>query len=233
METYSKPGKLYIVAVPIGNPKDITLRALEILNKADAIICEEYRQGSKLLRQLDIENQLFTLNEHNESQAAPRFVDRLLHGETLALISDAGTPVFSDPGKYLLNLLYQAGISISPVPGPSSLTAALSLCDFSIDQFIFAGFPPQKNHLREQFLRKYIAENVPIILMDTPYRMTRLLEEVQSVFGNHQQIMLACDLTQNKEAIFRGRVDEILANVSGRKCEFMLIIDLNQTNKKP
>jgi 16S rRNA (cytidine1402-2'-O)-methyltransferase len=228
MSPQSKSGKLYIVATPIGNPKDITLRALEILKKVDAVICEEYRQGSKLLHQLGVENDLIPLNEHNEAMEAQNIMVRLAKGETMAIISDAGTPVFADPGQHLLELLYQTGIPVSPIPGPASLMAALSLCDFPIDRFNFAGFPPRKTELREKFLAGFQSAGVPIILMDTPYRLTKLLEEVQSVFGKSQQILLACDMTLKNEAIFRGTVGEILPKVSGQKREFILILNLNR-----
>lgn len=228
MKPPTKPGTIYIVATPIGNPKDITLRALDVLKTVDAVICEEYRQGSRLLHQLGVENDLLTLNEHNEAEEASHILVRLAQGESMAIISDAGTPVFADPGQHLLELLYQAGIPVSPVPGPSSLMAALSLCDFPIDRFVFAGFPPRKSEHREGFLAKYKSETVPVILMDTPYRLTKLLEEVGSVFGKHQDILLACDLTLKKQAIFRGRLGEILPRISGQKREFILILNLNK-----
>ena len=231
MEKQTKTGKLYIVATPIGNPKDITLRALDILKKVDAVICEEYRQGSRLLHKLDIENDLIPLNEHNEIEEAQNIMVRLAKGETMAIISDAGTPVFADPGQHLLELLYQMNIPVSPVPGPASLTAALSLCDFSIEQFVFAGFPPRKSQHREGFLAKYKSQTVPVILMDTPYRMTKLLEEVESIFGKNQEILLACDMTLRKESIFRGHVSEILPKVSGQKREFILILNLNKRKR--
>jgi 16S rRNA (cytidine1402-2'-O)-methyltransferase len=231
MQKTNKPGKLYIVATPIGNPKDITLRALDILKKVDAVVCEEFRQGSRLLHQLAIENELIPLNEHNEDQESHTIMLRLAQGETMAIISDAGTPVFADPGQHLLELLYQMDIPVSPVPGPGSLMAALSLCDFSIDRFIFAGFPPRKSQRREVFFEKYTSQTVPVVLMDTPYRLTKLLEEVLAVFGKNQEILLACDLTQNKEAIFRGRIGEILPKVSGQKREFILILNLNRRKR--
>jgi 16S rRNA (cytidine1402-2'-O)-methyltransferase len=231
MEAAAKSGKLYIVATPIGHPKDITLRALEVLQRADAIICEEYRQGSRLLKQLGIENELLTLNEHNEALEAENILLRIAQGESLAIISDAGTPVFADPGQHLLTMLYQAGIPVSPVPGPASLMAALSLCDFPIDRFIFAGFPPQKSQQRAGFLAKYVFETVPVILMDTPYRLTKLLEEVQAVFGKQQDILLACDLTHKSESVFRGRIAEILPQVIGQKREFILVLNLNKPRK--
>jgi 16S rRNA (cytidine1402-2'-O)-methyltransferase len=225
MEQKNKTGKLYIVATPIGNPKDITLRALDVLKSVDAVICEEYRQGSRLLHKLGVENELIPLNEHNEAEEARNIQVRLARGERLAIISDAGTPVFADPGQRLLQLLHQSGIPISPLPGPSSLMAALSLCDFSIERFVFAGFPPRKTERRESFLARYKSERVPVVLMDTPYRLTKLLEEVQSVFGKAQQILLTCDLTLKKEAIFRGSVGQVLPKVAGQKREFILILD--------
>jgi len=228
MTNTSQTGKLFVVATPIGNPKDITLRALDILQKVDAVICEEYRQGSRLLHQLGVENELITLNEHNEAEEASNIMLRLARGETMAIISDAGTPVFADPGQHLLELLYQAGIPVSPIPGPASLMAALSLCDFPIDRFVFAGFPPRKSGQREGFLAKYKTENVPVILMDTPYRLTKLLDEVQAIFGKHQDILLACDLTLKKEAVFRGCIADILPKVAGQKREFILILNLNR-----
>ena len=228
MTTHAKTGKLYIVATPIGNPKDITLRALEILKKVDVVICEEYRLGSKLLHQLGVENELITLNEHNEMIEAQNILVRLAKGETMAIISDAGTPVFADPGQHLLELLYQSGIPVSPIPGPASLMAALSLCDFPITRFVFAGFPPRKTELREKFLSDYKSVNAPLILMDTPYRLTKMLEEVQTVFGKNQQILLACDMTLKKEGIYRGTVSEILPKVTGQKREFILILNLNR-----
>jgi len=233
MPNKSKSGTLYIVAMPIGNPKDITLRALDVLRKVNAVICEEYRQGSRMLHKLGIEEkELLTLNEHNEEEEAQHISLRLVKGESLALISDAGTPVFADPGQHLMRILFQMNIPVKPIPGPASLMAALSLCDFSIDRFIFAGFPPRKTQHREVFLKKYTSETIPIILMDTPYRLTKLLTEVIKVFGNHQEVLLACDMTLKTEAIYRGRVGNILPKVSGQKREFILILDLNKRKRK-
>ena len=231
MDENIKTGKLYIVATPIGNPRDITLRARDILHKVDAVICEEYRQGSRLLHQLEIENELIPLNEHNEEEQSQQIMLRLAEGENMAIISDAGTPVFADPGQKLLELLYQMNIPISPIPGPASLMAALSLCDFSIERFIFAGFPPRQTQKRIPFLEKYLSSTTPVILMDTPYRLTKLLTEVEKVFGANTDILLACDLTQRKESIFRGRLKEILPKISGTKREFILILNLNRQRK--
>jgi len=233
MEKHSNVGKLYIVATPIGNPKDITLRALDVLKQVDGVICEEYGQGSRLLHKLGIdEKELIPLNEHNEAEEAQNILARLAKGENLALISDAGTPVFADPGQYLLGLLYEMQIPVKPIPGPGSLMAALSLCDFSIDRFVFAGFPPRDTQQRESFLQKYKTEHVPVVLMDTPYRLTKLLTEVKAIFGKNQEVLLACDMTLKNEVIHRGRVGEVLPKVSGQKREFILILNLNRKNRR-
>jgi 16S rRNA (cytidine1402-2'-O)-methyltransferase len=228
MEKANKVGTLYIVATPIGNPKDITLRALDILKKVDAVICEEYRQGARLLHKIGVENNLLTLNEHNEAQEAINIVKRIQNGQTMALISDAGTPVFADPGGHLLRLIFHHNIPVSSIPGPSSLMTALSLCDFPIDRFYFAGFPPRKSPDRDTFLSQLKSVTDPIVLMDTPYRLTKLLSEVQHIFGGNQDILLACDLTLRKEAIFRGMVKNVLELVTGQKREFILILNRNR-----
>lgn len=217
-------GCLYVVAVPIGNYKDITLRAIETLQAVDAVICEEYREGSTLLKKLSIENELLRLNEHNEGSVAPEILKQLQQGRSLAMISDCGTPVFSDPGHFLLGMVVQAGIPIVPVPGPSSLTAALSVCDFKIDRFIFEGFLARDKGKRRRELQRMRAANLPIVLMDTPYRMVALLDAVARVFGDKQQIVLACDLTLPSECIYRGTVEAVLKQIEKKKSEFVLII---------
>jgi len=138
-----RAGTLYIVATPIGNMGDITLRAVETLRSVDAVICEEYKPGSTLLKRLEInDKELILLNEHNEAEKAAELLPRLLNGESFALISDCGTPVFSDPGAYLIQLASSSGITVTPLPGASSLMATLSLLDTKIERFVFAGFCP-------------------------------------------------------------------------------------------
>lgn len=223
------PSTLYIVATPIGNPRDITLRALDILEKADAVICEELREGSKLMKKIGIhQSELVNLNEHNERETAPKLIQRLQQGETFALISDGGTPVFSDPGSYLIRLAAGAGIRVVPVPGPSSLMAALSILDFKLEKFLFAGFLSPKREEREKELEKLKAQHIPIILMDTPYRLMRTLEDVESVFGKARVITLACNLTMNNEKIYRGSVGEIRRLLNNQKAEFILIVHSQQ-----
>jgi 16S rRNA (cytidine1402-2'-O)-methyltransferase len=138
-------GILYIVATPIGNPADITRRAVDILNFVDAVICEERKNGARLLKELGLSKTLIELNEHNESSLIQEILVLLMQGQSLALISDCGTPVFSDPGRQLLVLLEEMNIQVVPVPGASSLMAAVSVCPFNLEQFQFVGFPQKQS----------------------------------------------------------------------------------------
>ncbi|MBP9676489.1 MAG: 16S rRNA (cytidine(1402)-2'-O)-methyltransferase [Anaerolineaceae bacterium] len=218
-------GTLYIVATPIGNLQDISLRAVETLRMVDAVVCEELKPGSTLLKKLEIYGkELVLLNEHNEAEVAANLLPRLLNGESLALISDCGTPVFSDPGAYLIQLASSSGVRVSPVPGASSLMAALSLLDVKLNKFLFAGFLPRDPQKRKQELSHYRAFRIPLVLMDTPYRLAALLEDVAAVFGKGQWVMVAFDLTLPGEAVYRGEVSEVARQVQGKKGEFVLVV---------
>jgi 16S rRNA (cytidine1402-2'-O)-methyltransferase len=221
----SKTGVLSIVATPIGNPGDITLRAIETLKNADAVICEEHKPGSTLLKKLDISGkELVLLNEHNEAECAADLLMRLLNGQNLALVSDCGTPVFSDPGAYLIQLATSSGVKVTPIPGASSLMATLSILDFKINQYYFAGFLPRDPEKRRKELARLRGLRVPIVLMDTPYRLTQLLEDVAKVFGKNCLATIGFDLTLPGEMVFRGEVGDILHQVNNRKGEFILIV---------
>jgi 16S rRNA (cytidine1402-2'-O)-methyltransferase len=218
-------GMLYVVATPIGNYADITLRAVEVLKTVDAIICEDTRQASTLLKRLDIlGKELVVLNEHNEREKTAELIIRLHQNQSLAIISDAGTPVFADPGHYLISQAVDFGIPVSPVPGPSSLMAALSLLPFKLEQYMFGGFLPRDPEQRRKELFHLRSLRIPIVLMDTPYRLGALLDDVSKVFGKGQQITLAADLTTSKETIYRGSVSEVRVRVQKRKAEFILIL---------
>jgi 16S rRNA (cytidine1402-2'-O)-methyltransferase len=226
-----KPGTLFVVATPIGHPGEITSRAIEVLSDVELIICEERKVASRLLKQLDISKPLMELNEHNEDEMVEQVLMKLLAGQNLALISDCGTPVFSDPGRKLLEIMYGSNIPVVPVSGPSSLMTAISVCPFDLRQFLFLGFLPPQTEQRKQVLQRHSSSTEPIILMDTPYRMAKLLDEVASAFGKKQTIFLATDLTLPSERIYIGEVQEIQAKVQQRKAEFILIIEKNQRRR--
>lgn len=218
-------GILYIVATPIGNPKDITFRAVEILKSADHILCEERRVGSTLLKQLDIPQKLLIeLNEHNEDSLAQELVMILAQGENMALISDCGTPAFADPGALLIQFAMEAGIQVVPVPGTSSLMTLLSVSPLKVDEFYFVGFLPRKEEQRHRKLTELRKLRVPIVLMDTPYRLERTLQDIQKTFGKNKIITIGMNLTLPKEKILHDSVSTILAMVRGQKAEFILII---------
>lgn len=217
-------GRLYIVATPIGNPRDITLRALDVLQEVDAVICEEYREGSTLLKKLGITKEIIELNEHNESELTPQVTLRLQQNQALALISDCGTPVFADPGATLIHRLVEEGIQVVPIPGPSSLMATLSVMDFKLDRFIYAGFLPRDREERKKALKHLRLTRFPIVLMDAPYRLGPLLGDLDAVYGGTTNITLAMDITLPNELIFRGTLTEAIKNLSGRKSEFVIIV---------
>jgi 16S rRNA (cytidine1402-2'-O)-methyltransferase len=219
------PGTLYIISTPIGNFKDITLRALNMLEKADAVICEEFREASTLLKKIGIaDKQLLQLNEHNEIEVAEELVMQLINGQTLALISDAGTPAFADPGTTLIRRCMELHIPVEAIPGPSSLMAAISLSPYPLDEFFFAGFLPRKEDQRRNKFNLLKRLNTSIVLMDTPYRLGKLLDEVKEFFGAGKLITLAIDLTQKNESVIHGPVQEVIKKANSRKGEFILII---------
>lgn len=216
---------LYLVATPIGDTGDITLRAIEILKTADAVVCEEFRQGSTLLKKLGIgEKQLLLLNEHSEIGDTEEIISLLLSGKNIALISDCGTPGFADPGTYLIKRCAETGIPFKGIPGPSSLMLAVSLSPLPLDEFYFAGFLPRKENERKQKLKILKDLDIPVILMDTPYRLSKLLHEIKDSFGGKKTVTLALDLTMKEEEIFHGSLDRVMRIVRNRKGEFILIL---------
>jgi 16S rRNA (cytidine1402-2'-O)-methyltransferase len=188
-------GVLYLVATPIGNYDDITFRAIQVLKEVDVIVCEERSEGQRLLRHYGIENQVETLNEHNEAAAASVIITILKEGKSIALISDAGTPVFSDPGRILVEKAIHQNIKIVPIPGASSLLPALIVSGFSIKEFVFAGFLSPKRERRLTELCEFRKERCTIVLMDTPYRLVQLLRDMADVFGETRRVCVAFDLT--------------------------------------
>lgn len=218
-------GRLYVVATPIGNPRDITLRAMDVLQEVDAVICEEQREGSTLLKKLGIQKEILLVNEHNEAEVTPQIVERiLLKQQSMALISDCGTPVFADPGAALIAQLVAMGIEIVPVPGASSLMAALSVLDFKLDRFLYAGFLPRDKEERRKTLRYLRHLRVPLVILDAPYRLVQVLDDLASVYGDNAPVTLCIDMTLPSEAVLRGQIRDVSRQVGQRKGEFVLIV---------
>lgn len=221
------PATLFLTATPIGNYEDITLRALSALKNADFIICEEYKEARRLLSHFSIEKELIALNEHNESEIAPEIVARLRSASSAALISDCGTPLFSDPGRLLVQLCIQEGIPVTPLPGANSLLTALMGSGFNLDTFYFHGWLSPKKDIRENELRKLRNVKEVIALMETPYRLQRLLDDVKKVFPPNVPCVLAYELTAPKEQFIRGTIAHVanFAHQHQMKGEFVFLID--------
>lgn len=219
-------GILYVVSTPIGNPDDITWRAVSTLKEADGVICEELKEGKKLLHHLGIDKPLFTLNEHNEEEATPELLDKLRAGQRLALISDCGTPLLADPGQHLVAAAHNQGIPITPIPGTSALTAALSVCGIPLERFLFYGFLSPKKEERRRELANLKKVPYPIVLFETPYRLLPLLEDIVRVMGPGRPIVLAYNLTLPGELILRDTAAAILSLCRERKLkgEFVLVL---------
>ena len=219
-------GVLNIVSTPIGDYSDITLRALRILNESDYIICEEYKEASKLLRFFEIKKELKSLNEHNETDSSDEIFLDLLNGKNLSIISDCGTPVFSDPGSIILQKCIDANIKIEFIGGANSVIASIVLSGFDISRFYYAGFLSPKSEIRKKELQslKYLKRT--IVLMEAPYRLKAILQDIKDIFV-HRKIFVAFDLTMQSEKKFRGTASEILDTIGedNLKGEFLILID--------
>lgn len=222
--------KLYIVSTPIGNYEDITLRALNILKQVDFIICEEFKEARRLLSHFKIEKELFSLNEHNQEESSRELFEKISDGKSVALISDCGTPLFSDPGHLLVQMCIKAKIDVVPIPGASSLLPALVGSGYNLDKFYYAGWLSPKSDIRKKELLRLKSIKELIVLMETPYRLKAILTDISKVFGASSQIVVAFDLTLPTEKFFRGAVSDILKVVESKnlKGEFVLLIN----NKK-
>ncbi len=219
-------GTLYIVATPIGNLEDITLRALRILKQADRIACEDTRHTRKLLEHHGINRPLVSYHAHNEAAATSALIDRLVGGESIALVSDAGTPLVSDPGYRLVAAARQRGIAVTPVPGPSALLAALAASGLPTDTFYFAGFLPARRAERRRTLEKLAGEPATVVCYETPHRILEALEDIGQVLGA-RRIALARELTKIHEEFLFGdapSVRQALASRPAVKGEITLVI---------
>ncbi len=202
-------GCLYLVATPIGNLEDISLRALRVLKEADIIACEDTRRTMKLLSHYDIHKPLESYHEHNEMTRAPQLVIELEQGAQIALVSDAGTPVLSDPGHHLISLCLRHGIRVVPIPGASALVAALAASGMNTEEFTFLGFLPSRAGERRKALRILAGETRTLVLYEAPHRLLETLEDAMAVLGNRLAIV-AREVTKVHEEFLRGRLEDLL-----------------------
>jgi len=207
-------GVLYVVATPIGNLDDISARALRVLREVKLIAAEDTRHSQRLLQHFGIETPLAPCHEHNEREQGGRFITRLLDGDDVALISDAGTPLISDPGFHLVRQARAAGIRVVPVPGPSALIAALSAAGLPSDRFIFEGFLPAKAAARHARLEALREEPRTLIFYEAPHRLLESLEAMKDVFGAERPVVLARELTKTFETLKDLPLGELCAWVA-------------------
>jgi 16S rRNA (cytidine1402-2'-O)-methyltransferase len=220
---------LYVVATPIGNTGDITLRALNVLAIADAVACEDTRNTAQLLHRYGLSKELIAAHEHNEREAAAKLVSRLQSGQRIALVSDAGTPAVSDPGARIVDAVRAAGLRVMPLPGASAAVSALSAGGLLHDRFYFVGFLPVKARQREQALEDLLAVPATLVFYEAPHRIAETTAALAKVFGPDRQIVFARELTKLFEEIHRCPLQEaeawIAADSNREKGEYVLLVE--------
>ncbi len=225
-------GKLYIVATPIGNLGDITLRALETLKTVDIILCEDTRVTKNLLNHYEINKQMISYHQHTEERKVKEITKMLAEGKNLALVTDAGTPGISDPGGILISRIvspsYQEGVGgvaeIIPIPGPSAVVTALSIAGFPTDKFIFMGFPPHKNK-RQKFFKEVSAAEYTVVFYESGHRILKCLQELKENLEASRMLVVCRELTKKFETIYRGTIDQIIEQMQDERGEFVVVIN--------
>jgi 16S rRNA (cytidine1402-2'-O)-methyltransferase len=220
---------LYVVATPIGNLQDITLRAIEVLKRADAIAAEDTRVTQRLLGHCGITTRLLSLHEHNENQAADRIIGFLAEGKSVALVSDAGTPALSDPGAGAVARVREKGYRIVPIPGPNAAVTAISASGFAVPPFCFHGFLPARKSERDAMLEKIRIQRGLQVFYEAPHRIVEMIESLESVFGSARAVCIARELTKIFEQIHCCRLGEASGWLGGdenrRRGEFVVLVE--------
>jgi 16S rRNA (cytidine1402-2'-O)-methyltransferase len=218
--------QLYVVATPIGNLEDITLRAVRVLREVDTIACEDTRHTRKLLEHFGISKPTVSYHEHNEAVRTTELLDLIRSGRSVALVSDAGTPLISDPGYRIVAAAIAEGIAVTPVPGPSAILAALSASGLPTESFRFCGFLPAKAGQRRKLLESVTAETATLVFYEAPHRIVDALQDMSAVFGERPAV-LAREITKMHEEFLRGPLSEIAADLRERSVirgEFTILI---------
>lgn len=218
-------GILYIVPTPVGNMEDITLRAIRILKEADLVLAEDTRTSSVLLNHFDIHNHLMSHHKFNEHGTSPAIVSRLLAGETIALVSDAGTPGICDPGFYLAREAVKAGVTVQTLPGATACIPALVSSGLPCDKFCFEGFLPQKKG-RQNHLDSLKGESRTMIFYESPYRLVKTLKQFAETFGSDRQVSVAREVSKVHEEHVRGSLEEVTAHFEAHEPKGEIVIVL-------
>ncbi len=218
-------GTLYIVATPIGNLGDISQRAIETLKEVAAVACEDTRHTGMLLQHLQIRKQLISYHQHNEARRSPEILAKLQGGENIALVSDAGTPLISDPGYRLMRLCIDSGITVTSIPGPVALINALVLSGLASHSFYFGGFLPVKSGQRKNKFKKLGELDATLIFYESPHRLLKSLQDIQEVFPE-REVVLVKEMTKKFERCYRGKASQIITELSNNsvKGEFVVLI---------
>lgn len=219
-------GKLYLVATPIGNLADITMRAIETLQNVSVIACEDKRVSGKLLKHYQIKKRLMTYNDLNKINSAPGLIEIIKSGEDIALITDAGSPGISDPGYHLVNLAVEAGIEVVPIPGASAVIAALTGSGLALHNFVFEGFLPPKGSKRNKRLKTLVEEHRTIILYESPHKIRTTLRVLYEALGNRKAV-IARELTKLHEEFIRSDLESLIEKYETEKPrgEFVLMVE--------
>jgi 16S rRNA (cytidine1402-2'-O)-methyltransferase len=218
-------GTLSVIATPIGHLEDLTKRAIRLFGEVSAILCEDTRVTAKLMAHLGLRTSLLSLHEHTSEAGIERVIQRLQSGESLAYVSDAGTPGVNDPGGKLVARALEMGIRVEPIPGPSALTAAISVCGFPMDEFLYLGFVPQKKG-RETFFREVAEREIPSIFFESTHRIEKTLQALKAHLPEKRLVFIGRELTKMHETLYRGHIDEVIAALhsTSLKGEFVLIV---------
>ena len=229
-------GTLFIVATPIGNLDDITFRAVETLKSVDLVLAEDTRHSQKILNHFDIKTPISAFHDYNEREKCTTVIDKLKQGESIALISDAGTPLISDPGYVLVSVAKKNSVNVVPIPGPSALITALSASGIPSDCFSFFGFLPGKQNARIKILKTFVSRPETIIVYESPKRILATLTDMLFVFGEAREVCLAKELTKTFETILTTNIpsliDYITSDLSRQKGEFVLLISSSGKKKQ-
>lgn len=220
-------GKLYLVATPIGNLKDITFRAIEVLKEVDIIAAEDTRNTIKLLNHYEIKKQMTSYHEHNKFEKEKELIGYLLEGKSIALVTDAGMPAISDPGEDLVKACYNEGIEVSVIPGASAVVSAVAISGLSTRRFVFEAFLPSEKKERKNVLEKLREETSTIILYESPHRLTKTLEELRDYLGEDRKISIIREITKKHEEVLRVTILEAINYYLSEnpRGEFVLVIE--------
>lgn len=227
----NKYGKLYIVATPIGNLEDITLRALRILKEVDVIAAEDTRQTLKLLNHFNISKPLISYHRHNEEFKVSNIIDKIKNGENIAIVSDAGTPGISDPGEVAIKAAIEEEIEIIPIPGACAMINALIASGIETNEFSFIGFLPLNKKLRKEKIVEIDNSNKTIIIYEAPHKVANTLNDLKDIVGN-RKIVIARELTKIHEEFIRGNIEEIIEKSKNIKGEMVIIIEKSEKKEK-